>query len=39
MKEKCSFCNNEIDLTDKFCPNCGKKLPEKKTHLSQPEKK
>jgi uncharacterized membrane protein YvbJ len=28
MKEKCPFCNNEINLTDKFCPNCGNKLPE-----------
>ena len=29
MKEKCPYCSAEIDLTDKFCPNCGKKLPDK----------
>ncbi|HOV97458.1 MAG TPA: zinc ribbon domain-containing protein [bacterium] len=38
MKEKCSFCNNEIDLTDKFCPNCGKKLPEKNAPFTTGEK-
>ncbi len=38
MKEKCAFCNSEIDLTDKFCPNCGKKLPERNLSFSTPQK-
>ena len=38
MKEKCPFCNKEIDRTDKFCPNCGNKLPEKDLPFSTAQK-
>jgi uncharacterized membrane protein YvbJ len=38
MKEKCPHCNKEIDLTDKFCPNCGNKLPEKDLPFSTGQK-
>ncbi|MBW6441472.1 zinc ribbon domain-containing protein [Patescibacteria group bacterium] len=26
MNEKCSICNNEVGVLDKFCPNCGTKI-------------
>ncbi|MBP7785869.1 zinc ribbon domain-containing protein [Patescibacteria group bacterium] len=38
MKEKCPFCTKEIDQTDKFCPNCGNKLPEKNLPFSTAQK-
>lgn len=38
MKERCPICNNEINLTDKFCPNCGNKLPDKDLPLSTTQK-
>ena len=38
MKEKCPFCNKEINQTDKFCPNCGNKLPEKDLPFSTAQK-
>lgn len=38
MKEKCPFCNNKIDPTAIFCPNCGKKLPERNAPLTTGKK-
>lgn len=28
MKEKCPFCNKDIEPSNNFCPNCGKQIPE-----------
>ncbi|MHA1731562.1 MAG: hypothetical protein ACTSU5_06445 [Promethearchaeota archaeon] len=29
LKYFCPFCNGEVQLSDKTCPNCGSEIPEK----------
>ncbi len=38
MRENCPFCNKEINQTDKFCPNCGNKIPENDIPFSAGQK-
>ena len=38
MKDLCPFCNKEIDSTDKFCPKCGNRLPERNSSFTTGQK-
>ncbi len=38
MKDICPFCNKEIGSTDKFCPNCGNRLPESNSSFTVGQK-